>query len=178
MSSDVDLQTILTLLDELPDRRSRHCAELSSHFAPGLEQCEPGDGVDAKPLRQDRQIFGIYLGHKPSTPPLRGDLDQFGRDHFARSTPRSPELDEHGERGLSGYGFEECFAFHLNRFARGSEVGVAPAAAERLPEPFINQPVALAALWARQQQAAVIGFNGGHGLVLGSIGTATRYGVT
>jgi hypothetical protein len=56
-------------------------------------------------------------------------------------------------------------AFHLNRFAGRSELGVTLAAAEVLPEPFVDQAITLAALRAGQQQAAVIGFNGGHGLV-------------
>jgi hypothetical protein len=56
-------------------------------------------------------------------------------------------------------------AFHLNRFAGRSELGVTLAAAEALPEPFLDQAITLAALRAGQQQAAVIGFNGGHGLV-------------
>ena len=66
---------------------------------------------------------------------------------------------------MAGYGVEECFAFHLNRFAGRSELGMTLAAAEDLPEPFVDQAITLAALWAGQQQAAVIGFNGGHGLV-------------
>jgi len=156
---------VATLLDKLPNRLGRHRAGLPRHFAPGFEQCERGYRINAKPLRKDRQFFGIHLGHKPSAPTLGGDLDQFGRDHFARSAPRSPELDEHGERRVAGYGIEECFAFHLNRFAGRSEFGVTLAAAEDLPEPFVDQAITLAALWAGQQQAAVIGFDGGHGLV-------------
>ena len=66
---------------------------------------------------------------------------------------------------MAGYGVEECFAFHLNRFAGRSELGVTLAAAEDLPEPLVNQAITLPALWAGQQQAAVIGFDGGHGLV-------------
>jgi hypothetical protein len=42
---------------------------------------------------------------------------------------------------------------------------MAPAAAENLTEAFVDQAITLAALWTGQQQAAVIGFNGGHGLV-------------
>ena len=38
---------LVTLLDELPNRRSRHRAGLPCHFAPGFEQCERGNGVDA-----------------------------------------------------------------------------------------------------------------------------------
>jgi hypothetical protein len=36
-------------------------------------------------------------------------------------------------------------ASHLNRFARGSELGVTLAAAEDLPEPFVDQAITLAA---------------------------------
>ena len=38
---------LVTLLDELPNRRSRHRAGLPCHFAPGFEQSERGNGVDA-----------------------------------------------------------------------------------------------------------------------------------
>jgi hypothetical protein len=39
---------------------------------------------------------------------------------------------------------------------------VALAAAENLAEPLVDQPIALTALGAGQQQSALIGFNGGH----------------
>jgi hypothetical protein len=45
------------------------------------------------------------------------------------------------------------------------EVGeVALAATEGLPEPIVEQSIALTAMWAGQQQTALIGFNGGHGM--------------
>ena len=72
-----------------------------------------------------------------------------------------------------------CLVFHLNRFAGSSELGVTFAAAEDLPEPFVDQAITLAALRAGQQQAAVIGFNGGHDLQISlSNGTTSRFGMT
>ena len=47
----------------------------------------------------------------------------------------------------------------------GRSLGTTLAAAEDLAEPFVGQAITLAALWAGQQQAAVIGFDGSHGLV-------------
>ena len=47
---------------------------------------------------------------------------------------------------MAGYGVEECFAFHLNRLAGRSELGMTLAAAEDLPEPFVDQAITLAAL--------------------------------
>jgi hypothetical protein len=59
------------------------------------------------------------------------------------------------------------------------ELGMAPGAAENLPEPFVDQAITLAALWTAQKQAAVISFSGGHDLVnLTSIGAATCFCMT
>src|ERR1700730_8778661 len=138
----------ISLLDELPNRRGRHCTGLPSHFVSGLEHRECRDGVDAIPLRQARQRFGIYLGHEPSAPPLTCDLDQFRGDHFARSAPRRPELHQHRQRGLIDKGAEECFIFYFDWFAGRPEFGVSLSASEDLPEPFVNQAITLAALWA------------------------------
>src|SRR4029077_18133726 len=62
------------LLNKLPNRLGRYRSGLPSHFASGFKQCERRNGIDAKPLRQDRQIFGIHLSHQPAPPPLRGDF--------------------------------------------------------------------------------------------------------
>jgi hypothetical protein len=68
--------------------------------------------------------------------------------------------------GKTARNTSSLFAMAPRRRAAGrSELGVTLAAAEDLPEPFVDQAITLAALRAGQQQAAVIGFNGGHGLV-------------
>jgi hypothetical protein len=92
---------LAALLEELPNRLGGHRAGLPSHFASGYEQYERGDRINSKPLRKDRQFLGIHFGDKPSASALGSDLDQFGCDHFARSAPWSPELNEHGERRVA-----------------------------------------------------------------------------
>jgi hypothetical protein len=41
---------------------------------------------------------------------------------------------------------------------------VALAATEGLPEAIVEQSITLTAMWAGQQQTALIGFKGGHGM--------------
>jgi hypothetical protein len=45
-------------------------------------------------------------------------------------------------------GVEERFIFHFDRFTWRAEFGVALAATEDPPEPFVNQAITLATLWA------------------------------
>jgi hypothetical protein len=66
-------------------------------------------------------------------PSLHCDLDQFRRDHFARSTPRSPELDQHREGGMADQSVEEYFALYFDRSPWGSDFGVAFAATKGKP---------------------------------------------
>jgi hypothetical protein len=65
---------------------------------------------------------------------------------------------------MAGYSIEQRFTLQFNRFPRRRNFGVTLAATEGLPKAFVDQPIALTALLAGQQKAAVIGFNGGHGL--------------
>ena len=66
---------------------------------------------------------------------------------------------------MAGQSVEECFALHFNRFTGRPEFGMALAASKSLPQPLVDQSIALTALRTRQPQAAVIKFNGGHGTV-------------
>jgi hypothetical protein len=94
----------MALLNKLPNRLARHRSGLPSHFAPGFKQCERGNRIDVKPLRQDRQVFRIYLGDQPAPLPSEATLTNSGATilhgphHGAQnstSTGRAERLAKH-----------------------------------------------------------------------------------
>ena len=98
---------LAALLDKLPNRRGGIAPACRATSRPDLNSANAG--IEFTQNRCARtgssSVFTLVTSHRPG--PLGGDLDQFGRDHFARFAPRSPELNEHGELVLR---------FHLNWF--------------------------------------------------------------
>src|SRR5207249_364849 len=102
---------------------------------------------------------GVDLGHENLTNGFVCDFAYFRRYHLARTAPRRPKVDEHWQIGLADQRIENKIVVHVHRFSERSQFVLALAAPKNFAESFVLHPVAPAAFWTGNQNAAVIGFN-------------------
>ena len=106
----------------------------SVRFVAAIIQNKSGNPLDALRTRNARQLLRIHLRKDGPAGCLRRRFRKFGSHHLAGTAPLRPEIDDHGQWGLSNEVRENLLRRHLH-WQRGEwQPGFASAATPALTE--------------------------------------------
>ena len=109
------LGVIVAKIGEWPGRVA---LQIAARLRGQLKQNQRRNGADAKARRYAGQFVGVHFGDKPTASTAGSDFNQLGRDHLTGTTPRRPEIDQHGQRRPTDERVELRYARHLDWFCR------------------------------------------------------------
>jgi hypothetical protein len=133
-------------LDKIPYRRSRHRTLLARYFSSVDEQRHRRNAGNAKSCSQTGQLFGVNFRDDKPACAFFGYGCNLRRHHAAWSTPRRPEIHQHGQIGIAGQGIKGSFGWQIGWRCGRWKLPMTFAAAKCAAKPAVGHPVALAAV--------------------------------
>jgi hypothetical protein len=128
----------------------------ASDFVATLKYNHRRDGTDVVALGKGALLLSVDLGDDEFANAGGGDFLKFGRDHFARSAPRRPEIHEDRQGRQTNQGVEMFLGVNIDGGVHAGDVGFAFAAAHGLTKAFEVNAVSLAAVGAGNHDSVII----------------------
>jgi hypothetical protein len=111
---------------------------------------------DPKFSRQSGRLFGVDLGHNPSTRAFRSYFAYFRRYHFARTAPGRPKINQDWKRRASYQRVEALLVCYVDRLVRQLQLVMTLSATKSLSELSVYHSITLTTFWTGYQQPAMI----------------------